>query len=80
MVLLVKAGLHRFAIWTTKLPHIDPKLVQTFLETYNSLEWRTKILKLAPILSYVNHVKAEFLLSTKGPSVTNLGNIEYNVA
>ena len=80
MALLVRTGLHQFAKWAMRLPEVDPKLVQTFLETYKPLERRAELLKLAPILLDVSHVRENFWLPIDGPSVTNLGNLQYNVA
>ena len=79
MALLVRIGLHQFAKWTTKLPEVDPKLVQTFLETYKPPERRAELLKLAPILLDVSHVRENFWLPIDGPSVIGLDNLQYNV-
>ena len=54
--------------------------MQTFLETYKPPERRAELLKLAPILLDVSHVRENFWLPIDGPSVINLGNIQYNVA
>ena len=80
MALLVRIGLHEFAKWTTKLPEVDPKLVQTFLETYKPPERRAELLKLASILLDVSHVRENFWLPIDGPSVTSLDYLQYNVA
>ena len=80
MALLVRTGLHQFAKWTTRLPEVDPKLVQTFLETYKPPERRAELLKLAPILLDISHVRENFWLPIDGLSVTNLGNLQYNIA
>ena len=75
MALLVRIGLHQFAKWTTKLPEVDSKLVQIFLETYKPPERRAELLKLAPILLDVSHVRENFWLPIDGPSVIGLGNL-----
>ena len=47
MAILAKVGLLRFATWTSNIPLLDSKLVQTFLEKYNPLERKAEFFKLA---------------------------------
>ena len=47
MAILAKIGLLRFATWTSNIPLLDSKLVQTFLEKYNPPERKAKFFQLA---------------------------------
>ena len=47
MAILAKVGLLRFATWTSNIPLLDSKLVQTFLEKYNPPERKAEFFQLA---------------------------------
>ena len=47
MAILAKVGLLCFATWTSNIPLLDSKLVQTFLEKYNPPERKAEFFKLA---------------------------------
>ena len=57
----------------------DSKLVQTFLEKYNPPKRKAKFFKLAYILVDVENVAKIFGLPTRGASVLNLTNSDFNV-
>ena len=80
MAILAKVGLLRFATWTSNIPLLDSKLVQTFLEKYNPPEKKAEFFKLAFIQVDVERVAKHFLLSTGGVSVSSLTNLEFNVS
>ena len=80
MAILAKVGLLRFATWTSNIPLLDSKLVQTFLEKYNPSERKAEFFKLAFIQEDVEWVAKHFWLPTGDVSVSGLTNLEFNVS
>ena len=80
MAILAKVGLLRFATWTSNIPLLDSKLVQTFLEKYNPPERKAEFFKVAFIQVDVEWVAKHFWLPTWGVSVSSLTNLEFNVS
>ena len=80
MAILAKIGLLRFATWTSNIPLLDSKLVQTFLEKYNPPERKAEFFQLAFIQVDVERVTKHFWLPTRGVSVSSLTNLEFNVS
>ena len=80
MAILVKVGLLCFATWTSNISMVDSKLVQTFLGKYNLPERKAEFFKLAFIQVDVERVAKHFCLPTGGLSVSNLTNLEFNMA
>ena len=80
MAILAKIGLLRFATWTSNIPLLDSKLVQTFLEKYNPPERKAEFFQLAFIQVDVERVAKHFWLPTGGVSVSSLTNLEFDVS
>ena len=80
MAILAKVGLLCFATWTSNIPLLDSKLVQTFLEKYNPPERKAEFFQLAFIQVDVERVAKHFWLPIGGVSVSSLTNLEFNVS
>ena len=80
MAIPTKVGLLRFATWTSNIPLLDSKLVQTFLEKYNPSEKKVEFFRLAFIQVDVKQVAKHFWLPTGGVSVSGLTTLEFIVS